>query len=150
MVIHKYYFVFALISLFVAQGNSQVLECTLDIGGKNPESVVKIFQLNEAQKVQVEELRAKYSITSKGIEDEMTKLLAEHPQSTPEELLTMAEKYKALQAKLVLASREIDEGLLTTFNQKQYSLYLSLCHEAFRIPIEVTPVIYDGPPGEKK
>jgi hypothetical protein len=143
---------YALLSfvLFVTYSGAQVNECVLDIGGKNSEFVTEIFQLNEAQLLQMEELRAEYSMTYKAIDDQMQKLLSEHPQSTSEELLTMADKYKVLQNKIVMASRQIDEKLLTSFNQRQYGLYLSLCHEAFRTPIEVTPLIYDGPTGENK
>ncbi len=150
MVSRAQLYTFALFVLCISLGNAQVMECTLDIGGKNAESVAKIFQLNESQKSKMEELRAEYSLTYKAIEDEMQKLLDEHPQSTPEELTTMAGKYKVLQEKAVMASRQIDKLLLSTFNQRQYGLYLSLCHEAFRRPIQVTPVIYDGPAEEKK
>ncbi|MBM1106393.1 hypothetical protein JQC67_09615 [Aurantibacter crassamenti] len=150
MVYFKHLKVFVIFLFVIGYGQAQTVDCTLDIGGKTAESVTVIFQLNEEQKQLMEELRAKYSITYKGIEDEMIKLLAEHPQSTPEELLTLAEKYKALQDKVVLESWSIDEKLLATFNQRQYDFYLSLCHEAYRRPIEVTPVIYDGPLEEKK
>ena len=140
----------ATLLLFVFFGNAQAQECTLDIGGKNADSVIEIFQLNEAQQLQMEELRTGYSITYKAIDEEMQKLLSEHPQSTPDELTTMAEKYRALKEKMVSASRAVDKKLLASFNQRQYDLYLSLCFEAFRRPIQVTPVIYDGPTGEKK
>jgi len=150
MVILKQFCAFAAFLLFISHGNAQVHECTLDIGGKNANNVADIFQLNEGQKSQMEELRAEYSIAYKTFEEQSQKLLDEHPQSTSEELTTLAGKYRALQENITAASRAIDEELLASFNQKQYNLYLSLCHEAFRRPIEVTPVIYDGPPGEKK
>lgn len=150
MVTLKHLCAFVSFALFISyEGNAQVQECTLDIGGKNSESVSEIFQLNEGQKSQMEKLRAEYSIVYNAIDDQMQKLLSEHPQSTPEELLTLADKYKAFQEKIMMASKQIDEKLLSSFNQRQYSLYLSLCHEVFRSPIEVTPVIYDGPTGEK-
>lgn len=136
--------------LFISQGNAQVHECTLDIGGKNAENVSEIFQLNDAQKAQMDALRADYSIAYTTFEEQSQKLLDEHPQSTAEELTTLANKYRALQENITAASRTIDKKLLESFNQRQYDLYLSLCHEAFRRPIEVTPIIYDGPTGEKK
>jgi len=150
MVFLRQFCAFAAFLLVVSNGNAQVHECTLDIGGKNSENVSEIFQLNEGQISLMEELREGYSIAYKAFEEQSQKLLDEHPQSTSEELTTLAGKYRALQEKITADSRQIDEELLTSFNQKQYNLYLSLCHEAFRRPIEVTPVIYDGPPGEKK
>lgn len=150
MVILKRFYALSAFLFVISHGNAQVHECTLDIGGKNSENVSEIFQLNEGQKSQLEELRKSYSLAYKTFEEQSQKLLDEHPQSTSEELTTLAEKYRALQEKITAASRQIDEELLSSFNQKQYNLYLSLCHEAFRRPIEVTPVIYDGPPGEKK
>lgn len=150
MVSSKYLCTFAIFAMSISLGSAQALECTLDIGGKNADNVAEIFQLNEGQKSQMEELRANYAIAYLTFEEESQKLLDEHPQSTSDELTTLAGKYRALQEKITADSREIDKKLLSSFNQKQYGLYLSLCHEAFRRPIEVTPVIYDGPPGEKK
>ena len=150
MVIIRQICAFAAFFLFISNGNAQALECTLDIGGKNTQNVSDIFQLNEGQKSQMEVLRAEYSAAYTTFEEQSQKLLDEHPQSTTEELTTLANKYRALQEKITEASRDIDKKLLSSFNQRQYDLYLSLCHEAFRRPIEVTPLIYDGPTGEKK
>lgn len=150
MVIFRQFCAFVALLLCISVGNAQVLECTLDIGGKNAQNVSDIFQLNESQKSQMEVLRAEYSTAYQTFEEQAQKLLDEHPQSTTEELNTLAGKYRALQEKITEASRDIDKKLLSSFNQRQYDLYLSLCHEAFRRPITVTPVIYDGLAGEKK
>ncbi len=150
MVTLRQFCAFAAFLLFISYGNAQVLECTLDIGGRNSENVSDIFQLNEGQKSQMEVLREEYSIAYTTFEEQSQKLLDEHPQSTTDELTTLAGKYRALQEKIMEVSRTIDKKMLSSFNQRQYDLYLSLCHEAFRRPIEVTPVIYDGPIGEKK
>lgn len=114
--------------------------CTLDIGGKNIDLIVKIFQLNEVQVETMEKLRAELEITAKTVEDDIQKLFDQHPQSTPEELTTLAGKYKVLQQKLVNASFESDTKLLATFNERQYERYLILCDEALRDPIRIVPV----------
>ena len=119
-------------------GNAQ--ECTLDIGGKNTETLIKVFQLNETQIAQMETLGAELKVSNKALEDTIQKLFDEHPQSTPEELTTLAEKYRALQSKMVSASREADKKLLTLFNERQYDRYLELCNEAIRRPIQVVPI----------
>ncbi|MEO9894587.1 hypothetical protein [Aurantibacter sp.] len=143
MVYFKHIKVFIIFFLSIAYCYGQSTDCTLDIGGETANPVVEIFQLNDVQKQKLEELRAKYSLSSKSIDDEIAKLLAEHPQSTPEELLTLAKKYRVLQLKLMQSSRDIDEELIATFNQRQYDFYLTLCHEAVRKPIVVNPVIYE-------
>ncbi|MGB5553768.1 MAG: hypothetical protein WBM83_03850 [Flavobacteriaceae bacterium] len=114
--------------------------CTLDVGGNNGEMITKIFQLNQEQIGIMEQLKAEFEITSRTIEDTIQKLFDEHPQSTTEELTTMAGKYKALQQKIVDASLESDTKLLSVFNEKQYQRYLLLCNEAIREPIRVIPV----------
>lgn len=115
-------------------------ECTLDIGGKNPEILIKVFQLNDDQVTQMETWGAELAIANKVVEDDIQELFDTHPQSTPTELTTLAEKYKALQNKIVSASREADKKLLTIFNERQYERYLQLCSEAIRIPIKVIPI----------
>ncbi len=125
-------------SFFSFWGSAQ--DCTLDIGGKNSEILVKAFQLNEVQIQKMEAWSAELAVTNKAVEDDIQKLFDTHPQSTPEELTTLAEKYKTLQQKMVNASRETDKRLLTIFNELQYKRYLQLCTEAIRRPIKVMPV----------
>jgi len=125
-------------SFFSFWGNAQ--DCTLNIGGKNAEILVKVFQLNEAQIEQMQAWSAELAITNKATEDDIQKLFDTHPQSTEEELTTLAEKYKVLQQKMVNASREADKRLLTIFNELQYKRYLQLCAEAIRRPIKVNPI----------
>lgn len=131
---------FTVLLLIFSTGKAQ--DCTLDIGGKNSETIIKVFQLNETQKSTMEALRGELKIETKSIEDQIEKLLAEHPQSKEEDLITMGNKYKTLQQKLVQASWQSDKKLLATFNTKQYERYLELCHAAIRRPIAITPKIY--------
>jgi len=131
---------YALLTFFFLSFSVYAQNCTLDIGGKNIGQIVTIFQLNEAQVGTMEELRAELEITAKTIEDDIQKLFDNHPQSSPEELTTLAGKYKVLQQKLVNASFESDKRLLGTFNEKQYQRYLILCNEALRDPIRIVPV----------
>lgn len=125
-------------SFFTYVGSAQ--DCTLDIGGKNAEMVIKVFQLNESQIAQMEAWSAELAITNKAIEDDIQKMFDSEPQSSPEELTKLAEKYRALKSKMVLNSREADKKLLETFNEKQYERYLQLCNEAIRTPIKVIPI----------
>ena len=121
-------------------GQSQ--ECTLDIGGKNHNTIIDIFQLNAEQQATMETVRSELKTEQTSIENEIQKLLSTHPQSTETELITMSDKYKVLQQKMESLSWESDKKLLETFNPKQYERYLNLCGEALRKPIEITPVSY--------
>lgn len=119
------------------RGSAQ--ECTLGVGGKNTETLIKIFQLNETQASKMEELVAELAMATKLLEDDIQKLFDTHPQSTPDELTLLSEKYKVLEERLVAGHRQADIKVLSTFNQKQYERYLALCNEAVRIPLVVVP-----------
>ena len=117
--------------------------CTLDVGGKNSRTIIDVFQLNEAQIGIMETLRGELVVETKGLEEQIEKLLAEQPQSTEEELIKLAENYKVLQQKVVDVSYEADKKMLSQFNPRQYERYLRLCKAAIRMPIKVIPKIYN-------
>ena len=96
----KFYF-FVILGTIFFTGSAQ--DCTLDIDGKNAETIVTIFQLNETQTTTMEALRGELEIETKIIEKQIEKLLAEHPQSKEQDLIVMGDKYKALQNKRLLA-----------------------------------------------
>lgn len=121
---------------FVAWGQ----DCTLDIGGADRDLMVQVFQLNEEQIEAMVELKGDFTAQSKSVEEEIQLLFNAHPQSTPEELALLADKYRVLQQKMVNAARQCDVKFLSLLNPKQYERYLELCFEAYRKPIRVTPV----------
>lgn len=129
---------FLILVVFSYWGMAQ--DCTLNMGGKSADTLVQVFQLNEQQISQMEVWSVELAIEIKVVEGEIQKLFDSHPQSTPEELSSLAAKYKVLQQKIVAASKATDQRLLSTFNTKQYDLYLELCKEAFRKPLQVIPV----------
>ena len=137
------------ISLILLTTSTQAQSCTLDIGGENAETLVKVFQMNEAQVATMKILQQTLAMETEALESQIENLLAEHPQSTEEELLDLAEKYKVLQQKVIEASYETDKKLLSEFNAKQYDRYLQLCKAAIRRPISVVPKVYnDSIPSE--
>jgi len=135
----KSYLVFLLVLLSTMVLSAQ--DCTLDVGGKNTETLIRIFQLNGPQISQMETLQAELSVETKTIEEAIQKLFDTQPQSTPEELTTLTDKYKVLKEKMVNASAATDKKLLELFNEKQYERYVALCNEAFRRPIKVVPQV---------
>jgi len=134
-------YVVVLLILFCFYANAQ--ECLLGIGGNDAETIVEIFQLNENQRTTMNTLQEELEIEIKGINEQIEKLLADHPQSKDADLVVLAEKYKVLRQKILDASYRCDKALLATFNTKQYDRYLELCREAIRRPIAIIPKTYD-------
>lgn len=130
-------------SLVFLSASINAQNCTLDIGGKNTETMITVFQLNEGQVATMETLQRLLAVETGHLEEQIEKLLAEHPQSTQEELIKMAEKYKVLQQEIVTVSYESDKKFLSEFNAKQYERYLQLCRAAIRRPIAVVPKVYN-------
>lgn len=134
-------YVIVLLGLFCFYGNAQ--DCLLGIGGDDAETIVEIFQLNENQRATMETLQGELEIETEGLNEQIEKLLAEHPQSKDADLIVLADKYKVLHQQIVDVSYRCDKALLATFNAKQYERYLELCKEAIRRPIAVIPITYD-------
>ncbi|WP_149275183.1 hypothetical protein [Pareuzebyella sediminis] len=134
-------YIVALLILFCFYAEAQ--DCLLGIGGNDAETIVDIFQLNENQRTTMNTLQEELDIEIKGINEQIEKLLAEHPQSKDADLIVLADKYKVLRQKILDASYRCDKALLATFNTKQYDRYLELCREAIRRPIAIIPKTYD-------
>ena len=126
--------IFFLFSLGIAQ------ECTLGIGGRDAETIIQVFQLNEEQVAIMNELRSALDLETSPIEEQSKQLLETHPQSTPEELTELAAKFKLLESKIIQISRSYDQRLLSLFNQKQFQRYVELCYEVARTPLKIEPI----------
>ncbi|MBT8179262.1 MAG: hypothetical protein HKP60_09110 [Eudoraea sp.] len=125
-----------LLGLLFAQVNfAQMADCTLGLGGKDTEVIIKVFHLNEEQKSQLDMWVAEYQLSSRLIQEEVDQLLESHPQKTPEDLEKLAVKYNTLKTKLFNISRAYDQQLIALFDQRQYGVYLELCNEVNRKPI---------------
>ncbi len=122
---------------FLFIGTAQ--DCTLDLGGSNLETFIKIFQLNETQIAQAEAWQGELQVVTKSIQEEAQLLFDKQPQSTPDELIVLAEKYKVLQDKMVKLSVSYDKRFLNVLNEKQYERYMALCEEAERNPLPRIP-----------
>lgn len=121
---------------FFSQGlYAQIDDCTLAIGGNDKDVIVQIFQLNEDQQAQLDIWIVEHSTEAKALEDDMSQLLEDHPQSTEADLINLSKKYSKLKDQLVEVSRRYDRKLLGLFNEKQYAYYIKLCKEALRKPL---------------
>ena len=114
----------------------QTADCTLGIGGKDTETIIKVFQLNDEQLVQMEAWIQELNKSNELIEEQIDVLLDKHPQSNEEELQTLAEKFKPLRAQIIANSKICDQKLVGILNENQYRRYIDLCTEAMRRPLK--------------
>jgi aminoglycoside phosphotransferase family enzyme len=143
MRITYYLFIFAL--LFYGKAAGQQQDCTLAIGGKDTEVIIKVFQLNDAQQVKLMTWTGELQHYNKVKADEIRLLFDTHPQQTTEELQQMAGKYKTLQDEIEANSKAFDLKLLSIFDQRQYERYVALCREVGRQAMNVAAAIRDTP-----
>ena len=120
-------------AIFTTAG--QTADCTLGIGGKDTETIIKVFQLNAEQLVLMEGWIQELEKSNEKIEEQIDHLLNEHPQSNEEELQALAEKFKELRTEIIANSKICDQKLVGIFNENQYNRYIALCNEAIRRPL---------------
>ncbi len=110
-------------------------DCYLGIGGRDDERIVQVFQLTEQQIEQLRNWGAELHVRNEFLENRARWLLKNHPQSTTEDIVKMSDEYKAVLDSMRSNMRMLDRRLLSTFNEKQYNLYVMLCNEVLRNPI---------------
>lgn len=130
--------IFVVLLFLCSISNAQ--DCTLGIGGRDAETIIQVFQLKVEQVEKMNELKSALELETSPLEEQIKQLLDTHPQSTPEELTELAEKFKVLESKIVQISRSYDQRLLALFNQKQFQRYVELCREAVRTPLKIEPI----------
>jgi oligoribonuclease (3'-5' exoribonuclease) len=141
----KYYCSILLLFIFLTS-MGQTADCTLGIGGKDTETIIKVFQLSEEQLVKMEGWIQQLNKSNELIEEQIDVLLDQHPQSNEEELQVLAEKFKPLRAQIIANSRICDQKLIGILNENQYRRYIDLCTEAIRRPLKGLISKEDMPP----
>jgi len=112
-------------------------DCSLGIGAIDSDTIIQIFQLHEEQIVKLEEFKAALEIETRLLDEERKNLFDNHPQSTPEDLISLGSKYHIIEEKMKQVFVKYDYKLLVIFNEKQYQRYVSLCQEVSRRPLEI-------------
>ena len=131
----KYYY--SILLFFICYTSfGQAEDCTLGIGGKDTETIIEVFQLDDEQLVKMEAWIQELKKVNEVIEEQIDVLLEKHPQSNEEELQALAEKFKPLRAQIIANSKIYDQKLLGILNAKQYQRYITLCAEAMRRPLK--------------
>ncbi len=92
----------------------------------------------------MEQLRnwgAELKVRNALLEDKAHAILKKHPQSTTEDIVKMSDEFKVLLDSMTSNMLMLDQRLLSTFNEEQYNLYITLCSEIFRNPIYVNRTV---------
>ena len=107
----------------------------MGIGGKDDETLKKVFELTEEQVEKMRNWGAELQFRNEIFEMRAENLLRNHAQSSPEDLLKMSFEYKALLDSMENNMRLLDRRMLGIFTDAQYNLYIMLCNHVYRSPI---------------
>lgn len=120
------------------------IQCSLGVGGKDDETIIEVFQLNEEQQEKMKNWSAELKIRNTLLKDKAKFLLKRNEQSPPEVLVQMSKEYKAILDSMKANSLMIDKRLLSIFNSRQYDFYVELCQG-----IALRPIYLGGSNNEK-
>lgn len=131
-----------LLYLLMATGSVFSQEvCFLGVGSGSDEQIIKAFKLTDAQIEKMKNWAAELNYRNSFLEEQAKSLLKRHSESSPEELLKMSHKYKALLDSMQKNMHMIDQRMLSQFSKDQYNLYIKLCNEVSRTPIFAEPQV---------
>ncbi|MGD1947517.1 MAG: hypothetical protein ACFB0A_14945 [Croceivirga sp.] len=113
-------------------------DCLLGIGGKDHETIRRVFQLSEIQSENMLNWAAELQFRNEVFERRANTLLKMHAQSSPEDLMKMSFEYKAMLDSIQANIKLLDKRLLGIFTDEQYNLYIMLCNQVSLSPIYTT------------
>ncbi|MEM9078118.1 MAG: hypothetical protein AAGC43_13830 [Bacteroidota bacterium] len=123
--------------LFAFFFSSAQMDCTLGVGGRDDDTIIEVFQLNEEQTEYLKNWSEELKVRNTYLKDKAKVLLKKHEASPPSVLMEMSYEYRQLLDSMRSNARMIDRRLLATFNQKQYDLYVELCGMISMSPMRV-------------
>lgn len=113
----------------------QVRDCLLNIGGRDNQTIIQVFQLNELQRDKLDNWSKELDSITTETEARIAQLFDTHPQKTDKDMVDLATKYAALKEEFVGVTSRYDQKLISLFNERQYERYILLCAEAGKQPI---------------
>lgn len=125
------YFLF-LISGFY--GTAQ-MDCILGVGGRDNETITKVFELTEEQKENLKNWSAELKIRNDIFKERAEYLMKQNEESSPEVLIEVSKKYQSFMDSMAKNVHMMDKRLLESFNQVQYDRYVKLCNQMTLRPI---------------
>ncbi|GMN09486.1 hypothetical protein MTsPCn9_00580 [Croceitalea sp. MTPC9] len=113
-------------------------DCYLGIGGKDDETIQKVFRLDSVQVEKMKNWGAELKYRNSFLINKANNLLKRHAESSPEVLMTMSYQYKKLLDSMQGNLRMLDKRMLGIFNEEQYNLYMVLCNQISNSPLYPT------------
>ena len=113
------------------------MDCILGVGGRDNETITKVFELTEEQQKNLINWTAELKIRNDIFKDKAEYLMKQNEESSPEVLIEVSKKYQSYIDSMAKNVRMIDKRLLTSFNETQYERYLKLCRQLTLRPMHI-------------
>ncbi|MCK0160293.1 hypothetical protein [Allomuricauda sp. F6463D] len=113
------------------------MDCILGVGGRDNETITKVFELTEEQQENLKNWSAELKVRNEILNDRAKFLMKKNEESSPEVLLTVSKQYSAIMDSMKQNIRLIDKRLLTSFSRIQYERYIKLCNQLTLRPIHI-------------
>ncbi|WP_139150380.1 hypothetical protein [Flagellimonas zhangzhouensis] len=120
------------------------MECMLGVGGKDDETIAKVFELTEEQQKSLRNWSAELKVRNDILKDKARFLMKKHEESSPEVLVTVSIQYSTLMDSMKQNVRMMDKRLLNLFNEVQYQRYLKLCEQMTLRPIYINRLLNEN------
>ncbi len=113
------------------------MNCILGVGGRDNETITKVFELTEEQKENLKNWSAELKVRNEIFKDKAEYLMKQNEESSPEVLLEVSKKYQSYIDSMAKNILMMDKRLLKSFNPTQYERYLKLCRQLTLRPIHI-------------
>lgn len=113
------------------------MECMLGVGGKDNETITKVFELTEEQQENLKNWSAELKVRNDLLREKAQYLMKKNEESSPEVLVTVSVEYQVILDSMKQNIRMMDKRLLGTFSETQYERYSKLCNQMTMRPIYV-------------
>lgn len=113
------------------------MDCILGVGGRDNETITKVFELTEEQKEDLKNWSAELKIRNDIFKERAEYLMKQNEDSSPEVLIEVSKKYQSFIDSMAKNVHMMDKRLLESFTQTQYDRYLKLCNQMTLRPIYV-------------
>ena len=127
-------YILFLISSFY--GTAQ-MDCILGVGGRDNETIAKVFELTEEQQENLKNWSAELKIRNDIFKERAAYLMKQNEESSPEVLMEVSKKYQSFIDSMAKNVHMMDKRLLESFSQVQYDRYLKLCNQMTLRPIYI-------------
>lgn len=113
------------------------MDCVLGVGGRDNETIIKVFELTEEQQEDLKNWSAELKVRNDIFMDKAKYLMKKNEESAPEVLLTVSKEYASIMDSMKQNVRMMDKRLLESFSRTQYERYVKLCNQLTLRPIHI-------------